>query len=170
NENKNNVTIHKIITYVKDFLKDNGIKTAANPVFTEFPINYLQIKQDYNLLDERDIVWLKFALTPDKKNHILGVVAVSNDINFDIPPNANEYDVKIQVWNSYSKSYAYEYKWNSSGILLHKLGLVWDNSFVVIFPLCNIPLTYDRHDIEKAIGNYLTTNKVPIIDYFSHLY
>lgn len=167
---KNNVSINTIIKYVQEFLEANGIKTISNPVFTEFPINYSKIKQDYYLLDERDIVWLKFAQIPNGGNHVLGVVAVSNDINFDIPPDANEYDVKIRIWDSYKKKYKEEWKWNSAGILLHKLGLVWDNSFVLIFPLSNIPQKYNRHDIEKAIGNYLITNKVPIIDYYSHLY
>ncbi|WP_456032803.1 hypothetical protein [Ruminococcus sp.] len=167
---KNNVSINTIIKYVQEFLEANGIKTIPNPVFTEFPINYSKIKRNYNLRDERDIVWMKFAQIPNGEKHVLGVVAVSNDINFDIPPDASEYDLKIRIWNSNKNSYVEEWKWNSAGILLHKLGLVWDNTFVLVFPLSNIPQNYKRHDIEKAIGNYLTTNKVPIIDYYSHLY
>lgn len=46
----------------------------------------------------------------------------------------------------------------------------WDTSFLLVFPLSNIPEGYKRGDIEMAVGNYLSTKGVPIIDYYSHMY
>ena len=99
---------------------------------------------------EKDLVWLKFA-----NNGHLGVVATSNDVNFQIPKNKSEYNSKIRVYNEYEKRDKYEWEYNSAGIILHNLGLKWDESFVLLFPLGNIPNGYRRHDIEKAIGNFL---------------
>ena len=41
------------------------------------------------------------------------------------------------------------------GIIIHKLGKEWDESFVLIFPLKGIPNGYTRSDVEAAIGNML---------------
>lgn len=167
---KKPVDKEKIKEYVKEFLKANNIITAENPEFDPKEINYSTIKDKYNLKDERDIIWMKFT-----KDGFLGVVATSTDINFDIPPNPDEYDIKVLKWNEYTKKEVYDWKWNSAGILVHKLmseNIVegWDDSFVLIFPLSNIPVGYTRGDVEKAVGNYLIQKKVPIIDYFSHMY
>lgn len=118
-------------------------------------INYQNIKEKNQLNDSRDIVWIKFT-----KSGYAGIVAVSSDINFDIPESIKEYDQKRE-----------DGKWlrNSSGIIIHKLKQEWDESFVLIFPLQDMG-KYQRHDIEKAVGNYLIEQKVPLLDYYSHLY
>lgn len=118
-------------------------------------INYQNIKEKNQLNDSRDIVWIKFT-----KSGYAGIVAVSSDINFDIPKSIKEYDQKKE-----------DGKWlrNSSGIIIHKLKQEWDESFVLIFPLQDMG-KYQRHDIEKAVGNYLIEQNVPLLDYYSHLY
>lgn len=52
----------------------------------------------------------------------------------------------------------------------HLLGESWDESYVFIFPLYNIPEELNRSDIESGIGNYLIANNIPIIDFYSHNY
>lgn len=128
-------------------------------------VDYKKIKNDYSLKNEKDIVWMKFTTSGYP-----GVVAVSNDINFDVPNNTSEYDLKVEVWDPYEKCKKSEWKHNSSGIIIHKLREQWDDSFVLVFPLKNIPYGYSRHDIEKAIGNYLIKKNVPILDFYSHIY
>ena len=85
----------------------------------------------------------------------MGVVAVSDDVNFDMPEDWSVYDKKHIVYNSYKK---------------HKLGKEWDESFVLIFPLKGIPDGYTRSDVETAIGNMLIEKDVPILDFYSHMY
>lgn len=82
----------------------------------------------------------------------------------------SEYNLKIEVWDPYKKCKKSEWKHNSSGIIIHKLREQWDDFFVLVFPLKNIPYGYSRHDIEKAIGNYLIKKNVPILDFYSHIY
>lgn len=155
-----------IINYTKEFLSEIGITLPENYNVQQIPnINYSELKEQMGLKDEKDIIWMKF--TTD--GH-LGVVAVSNDINFDIPSSCEDYDKKKNVYNDYKRTYEEEWIYNSSGILLHKLGKEWDTSFVLVFPLSNIPQQYNRGDIERAIGNFLIDKKVPIIDYYSHNY
>ncbi|AYG01643.1 hypothetical protein [Lactococcus allomyrinae] len=76
------------------------------------------------------------------KGGFLGVIAVSDDINFNLG--------------------------TTSGIIISKLNKKWDDSFVLIFPLKNIPSELKRGDIECGIGNYLVAKGVPILDYYSH--
>lgn len=156
----------KIEYLILKFLKKVGIHTSCQKIQTSLEeINYSNIKKEHELKDERDIVWLKFT-----KDGYLGVVAVSNDINFQIPKYKKDYDEKHWVYNDYEKRKKEEWVYNSSGILVHKLGKEWDDSFVLVFPLKNIPDGYSRRDIEQAIGNMLIENNVPIIDYYSHMY
>lgn len=99
---------------------------------------YDTIKDKFLLENPYDIVWMKFT----NKGH-LGVVAKSFDINFDD-------DL-------------------SSGVLVNQVGEKWDDSFIFIFPLTTeILRKYTSGDIELAIGNYLISKGVPIIDYYSH--
>ena len=85
-----------------------------------------------------DIVWLKFTT----KGH-LGVVAKGFDINYDYT--------------------------NSSGVLINQVDENWDTTIVLIFPLTSEILgNHTSGDIELAIGKYLISKKVPIIDYYSH--
>lgn len=91
----------------------------------------------------------------------LGVVATSNDVNFGYPPSEESYNEKTTKNN---------WRYNTSGIIIHSLDKVWDTSFVLIFPLKNIPKGFDRGSIECGIGNYLIHNGVPILDFYSHNY
>lgn len=149
------VDVKIIINIIKNFLKNVGIKTIENPILKPRLIDYAKIKEEFGLENQKDIVWLKF--TTDK---YLGVVATSDDINFVIPQSNNDYD----------KKYRDKWLYNSSGIIVHKLNKMWDDSFVLVFPLRNIPQGYTRFEVEKAIGNLLIANEVPILDYYSHLY
>ncbi len=155
----------EIIRLILTFLKEVGIATSSNPQIAVNEIDYSKIKANYNLDNERDIVWLKFT-----EDGYLGVVATSNDINFDIPDCKEDYDKKHWVYNVYSKRKEKNWIYNSAGILVHKIGKRWDTSFALLFPLANIPAGYSRKDVETAIGNMLIENGVPIIDYYSHIY
>ena len=155
--------IEDIFKYTKECMNKLGLDTARinsiEDVLRTPPYNdefYNNIKNEYNLGDERDIVWMKF--TKNKKH--LGVVADSNDINFDIPSEKSEYCNEAEKGN---------WVYNFSGIIVHSLGETWNNQFVWVFPLVNLKeLTYTRHYVEKEIGNYLISKKVPILDYYSH--
>lgn len=147
-----------IIEHANDFLKKLGMPQVQNPIYklNEKPIDrdfYKDIKEKYNLVSVNDIVWMKFT-----QEGVLGVVGVSNDINFDIP-NSTDYD------SLDSKGY---WRFNTSGIIVHSVGQQWDEEFVLVFPLKSIPEGYVRGDIECGIGNYLIENDIPILDYYSH--
>lgn len=162
---KTTIPIETIIEYVNEILKVIGITEVKNPIMNPSEVDYTLIKKEFELDDEKDIVWIK--LTEDG---YVGVVAVSNNINFDIPPNDSVYDDKVRKYNEYTKKNELVWKYNSSGILVHKLNKKWDESLVLVFPLrkLNESCGYSRHNIEMAIGNYLIEQNVPIIDYYSH--
>lgn len=108
--------------------------------YTSHDNKYDVIKCKFQLRYPNDIVWLKFT-----KKGYLGVVAQSFDINFN-----ND---------------------NSSGKLVAEVHHEWDESFTLIFPLtAKILGQYQRKDIETAVGNYLISKGVPIIDFYSHNY
>lgn len=155
---KETVPVNKICDLTKSFLKSIGIGTIDNPIYENpLPFDYQKMKEEFKLDDERDIVWIKFT-----KDGYIGVVATSNDINFNYPSGENDYDKKDKKKD----------KWifNTSGILVRKLNKEWDESFVLVFPLIGISDGYVRGDIEEAIGNMLIENNVPILDYYSHIY
>ena len=156
-----------VADFVLEFLKRLGFNSKCNPILENpLKIDYRIFAVENELDDIRDIIWLKFT-----SDGFLGVVAVSNDINFEIPKNAQEYDVKIKKYNSYRKKEEYVWKYPSSGILVHQLEKRWDESFVLIFPLPNLHKTgYTRDSVERAVGNYLIDKGVPIIDFYSHNY
>nr|DAP44686.1 MAG TPA: hypothetical protein [Caudoviricetes sp.] len=155
-----------IIKYTLAYLNRVGIKTTKNPKY-ENPkyIDYDDIQQKFQLNDRRDLVWMKFT-----KDGYLGVVAVSDDVNFDMPENCSVYDKKHIVYNAHKKRKEEEWVHNSAGIIVHKLGKEWDDSFVLIFPLKGIPEGYTRLDVETAIGNMLIEKNIPILDFYSHMY
>ncbi|MDD6299689.1 hypothetical protein [Hornefia butyriciproducens] len=105
---------------------------------------YDVIKDVYDLQSIGDIVWIKFSKEPKTKDRYLGVVALSNDINFSLNV--------------------------SSGKLITEVGHIWDESLVCIIPLTKEILSRKtRREMETGIGNYLEQSKhVPIIDYYSH--
>ncbi len=158
--------VESVISLTNDFLQNMNMSKVEKPIINDpKDIDYKTLKTNYSLADERDVVWMKFT-----KDGYLGVVATSNDINFDIPSNCSEYDEKVEVNNPYLNIKEKVWKYNSSGILVHQLNKEWDDSFVLVFLLVDIPSCYKRGDIERAIGNYLIDNEVPIIDFFSHNY
>ncbi len=151
------VEINEIIRFVNEFLEKLEIKNVISPkvILEDINIDYEVIKEKHNLKDKRDIVWMKFT-----KDGYLGVVAASNDVNFDIPKTKEDYDIKVgDSW-----------KHTTSGIIIHNLKKEWDESFVLIFPLENLPEKLRRGDIERGIGNYLISKDVPILDFYSHNY
>ena len=163
------VPISQIIALVNEMLEFAGFKAIEEneAIMDPYKINYAVIKEKHHLSDERNIIWMKFT----KSGH-LGVVASTNDINFDMPKDENEYDTEIRVYNHFTKAYENRWKFNSSGIIVNCIGEEWDKSFVLVFPLsvAKLPCRYNRHEVETAIGNYLIHNNVPIIDYYSHNY
>ena len=147
--------INIITTLTEEFLKLIGISMKYYNGSAVFNLDDCEIKWNKKFIPYKDIacqcnlnninhiIWMKFAKVrgeDDDKRH-LGVVAASNDINF--------------LTN------------NTSGIIIDSLDLEWDESFVLIFPLSSITDGM-RKDIEVGIGNYLTENKVPILDLYSH--
>ena len=163
------VSRDKIISLTNEFINLYGIEVynGDNIVETEgldlFDFNK-NISRFYSgLTSNKDIIWMKF--TTDRR---LGVVACSNDINFDFPENETVYDEPDRIVNGKIKSW----KYNTSGILVHSVGLKWEKSFVLVFPLIGLKNGVQgkkqRHEIETGIGNYLISKGVPIIDYYSH--
>ncbi len=113
--------------------------------------------KQFGLDDERDIVWIKFT-----SDGYVGVVAASNDVNFQIPPVNSTKDDYDRPGRSK------KWKYNSSGIIIHYLKKKWDESFVLIFPIKNMPSGMTRHRVEKEVGNYLIVKNIAILDYYSH--
>lgn len=138
-----------------DYSKDKNYEIITSNRLPDYnnrivDIDYKNICNKYNLNNEKHIIWMKFT-----KDNILGVVARSNDINFQIPKNDND-DLA---------------HYNTSGIILYKLGQrqQWDESFVLIFPIPQAG-NGEMNDIECAIGQYLIENGIPILDFYSHTY
>lgn len=181
--NKAPKTVDEIINLTNSFLQSNGLKPVDNPKFTSFSvgngrqgyrtvvgINGGELENKINdhfglvenpLNDSKHVIWMKFA-----KNGQLGVVAAGNDYNFDIPPSSDVYN---ETTNGKRKCKCNKWKYATSGIILHKLNLEWDESFLLIFPLQGIEDS-QRKDIEEGVGNFLIENDVPIIDFYSHIF
>lgn len=146
-------SVEKIKEYIKEFLELIGMEgNCKHEVEIEKIKNdkkyYSKIKEEYGLTHYRHLVWLKFT----KSGH-LGVVAAGADINFYLPTK----NIK---------------KRNTSGELVHHIGQEWNEEFVLIYPLPNLPYKLRdfkmRGRIECGIGNYLLEKGVPIIDQESH--
>ncbi len=90
-----------IIQYTVEFLENLGIE-INNPeeiiVKDPLKIDYEHIQEKNKLVSPKDIVWMKFT----ESGH-LGVVATSNDVNFDIPSNSCDYDIKEWRYNPYKR-------------------------------------------------------------------
>lgn len=147
-------SVERIIELTKYFLKRLNLESESHICIDLKDVDYSKIKLDYELHDARDIVWMKFT-----EDGYLGVVAMSNDINYDIP----EQD-EFQDLTTLKK------KRNSSGIIIQKLNKKWNEEFVLIFPIKSKDGKISRSDIECGIGNYLIYNRVPILDFYSHNY
>ncbi|WP_294855270.1 hypothetical protein [Oscillibacter sp.] len=138
---KEKVEISKISKLIEDFLKPTNIESECivlKGIDILLAVNYEIIKRQYNLNNQSDLVWLRFT-----DDGYLGVVASSNDINFD------------QNTNSFK--------------LINHIKQKWDENLILIVPLPGIYNKDERVEIEKMIGNYLIEKKVPIIDYYSHM-
>ncbi len=155
------VKVETIALYVNEFLAALGMKTEEHPKL-EIPEGMIDEELDgylgeklYAALPEKgasckkDLVWMKFT-----KDGFLGVVAASNDVNFDIP-GEEEVDV---------------YKRTTAGIIVRSLGKSWNREFILKFPLIGIPEGLTRGDVEAGIGNYLIARGVPILDLYSYRY
>lgn len=156
------VSLDKIIRIVNDFLEIMGVNKVENPKFhldKKIEEIYADIKGNYALNNINHMVWLKFT-----KDGYLGVVAGSNDVNFNMPPDSASYN---DTSNGKGKSSNNRWKYNTSGIIVHSLNKEWDDSFTLIFPLVGIGDGL-RKDIECGVGNYLIKQGVPILDYYSH--
>lgn len=155
--------LQEIFDYTKECLINLGLDTTKIDKVEDVKMNppydkkfYLNLKEKFSLDDVRDIVWMKFA---KKKGHI-GVVATSNDINFDAPTNLCDYDKKKENG---------EWIYNFSGVLIKYLGDEWNEEYVFVFPLAKLKeKPYTRHKVEKEIGDYLINKGVPILDFYSH--
>lgn len=137
---KEKVSVFEILNLINSFLND--IEVKSNCILIDgldilMTVNYEHIKRQYELDSQSDIVWMRFTT-----DGYLGVVASSNDINFDYNTN--------------------------SGKLIKSVNKEWDKNRIIIVPLPNIKGRNERVMIEKMIGNYLSDNKVPIIDLYSH--
>ena len=143
---------HKII--------DNGIIINDNiwedphwdwkkRMYTGYDKKYDAIMEKFKLERPNDLLWFKFT----KKCH-LAVIASSCDIN----------------WKKNS----------SCGALVNAICDEFDESFVFVFPLTqqmlrtknnpkNPERKYTVSELERAVGNYLYSKGVPIIDYYSHM-
>ncbi|MCR5329103.1 MAG: hypothetical protein K6E12_09690 [Saccharofermentans sp.] len=108
-------------------------------------VSYSKIVKSSGIDDKKNIIWIKFAKEEGNESdkRYVGTVGAGSDIN-------NHWD--------------YE---NMSGMLVNHAGLVWDDSLVLVIPV-RLQDGKKRDDFEKAIGNLLLGNKIPIIDYYSH--
>ncbi|WP_215523528.1 hypothetical protein [Varibaculum prostatecancerukia] len=154
------VSPEQIANYANEFLAALGIPEVETPRFA-FPPGLTDDELDRYLEENlyepisasggnrKDLVWMKFT-----DQGFLGVVAASADINFDIRKDGETDLGKRTV----------------AGIIVHGLKQTWDRSFVLAFPLKSIPEDLTCSGIETGIGNYLISQDVPILDYYSHRY
>ena len=107
------VKTEQIVEYVNDFLDKVNIMPVKYPQMNPEEIDYVGLKLEYQLEDERDIVWMKFTADYDKEG-------------------------KGRRW-----------EYNTSGIIVHKLGKQWDTSFVLVFPLRlnNTKYSHSHHKV-----------------------
>ena len=141
-----------IIDFVNEFLYKVGMKTTKDLGFSprieltgkgKRQINYAEICKYTGINDKRDIVWIKFTT-----DNYISVIGTSCDISFSEWAKKN----------------------TTSGLINQHLNKEWDENFVLIFPLKQIPDNLNRSDIESGIGNYLIHKGVPILDFYSHNY
>ena len=82
------VSVFEILNLINSFLND--IEVKSNCILIEgldvlMTVNYEHIKRRYKLDSRSDIVWMRFTT-----DGYLGVVALSNDINFDYDTNSGK--------------------------------------------------------------------------------
>lgn len=156
------VPVEEIIKHTNDFLVKIGLNEVSAPKCYSKnweSFDYDVIQQVNNLNSRKHIIWMKFT-----KDGYLGVVAASDDVNFDIPASESNYN---DTTDGKEKSNNNNWKHTTSGIIVHSLEKVWDEQFVLLFPLPSIGDGM-RNDIECGIGNYLISKGIPILDFYSH--
>ena len=132
-------------------VRDNNWSSSHwnGKTYDRYDKKYDVIKEKFDLERVSDVLWLKFT----DKGH-LAVVAKSCDINWDSE--------------------------QSCGLLVQEIGESFDTSFAFVFPLTRQMIRtkaepnsfyrkYSSEELECAVGNYLISKGVPIIDYFSHM-
>lgn len=135
----------EIVKYVNDFLSSiMNMEKAENPYIK--PKNTKGRRIEYskiNPIKKEDIVWIKFT-----KSGVISVIGTACDIYFTEFAENN----------------------TTAGRINQILNQKWDDTVVLVFPLMNIPDGLNRSDIESGIGNYLISQGIPILDYYSHNY
>lgn len=89
------------------------------------------------------------------KTRRLGVIG-HGQLNFDRPNVSSEYNQKI----------GNQWRFNSSGILIHSVNEEWDKSLIILYTV-EVPNGLRLSDVKRALGNYLLL-KTSIIDHFNH--
>lgn len=138
------VSREQIIEHVNDFLISIGMEKVSEPRIK--PMKREKRRIEYGKINNEnreDIVWIKFS-----NNNRISVIGTGCDISF----------------SDYAKNNT------TAGLINQSLGLEWDESEILIFPLYNIKYELNRSDIESGIGNYLISKGVPILDFYSHNY
>ena len=134
-----------IVAHVNYFLSSiMNMKAVDNPYIK--PKNTKERRIEYskiNTIQKEDIVWIKFTTSG-----VISVVGTACDIYFTDFAEKN----------------------TTAGRINQILNQKWDDTVVLVFPLVNIPDGLNRSDIESGIGNYLISQGVPILDYYSHNY
>ncbi|MGL5479316.1 MAG: hypothetical protein ACRDCB_09790 [Clostridium sp.] len=130
--------------HVMCFLSSIGMETSFEPSVELKKRDIRRIEySNINKENKEDIVWIKFT-----KDNYISVIGTGCDIYF----------------TEYCKNNT------TAGLINKALGLEWDDSEILIFPLIDIQKGLNRSDIESGIGNYLISKGVPILDFYSHNY
>ena len=59
---------------------------------------------------------------------------------------------------------------NRSGGYIKSVNKTWNTELLMVFPISELPKDKSLREVERAVGNYLIDQKVPIIDFYSHNY
>ena len=136
----------KSVEYVLNVLWNNyySVLKIENPRIWG-RVSYTKIVEKSGIEYKGDLIWIKFAKDKDDSSNkrYVGTVGAGYDIN--------------DYWNNE----------NMSGMLVKHAGLVWDDSLVLVIPI-RMRDGKTRSDFERAIGDLLIKNDVPVIDYYSH--
>lgn len=145
----------RVAEIVLDCLKRIGLPQAAAIWADPRAVDYAAIRKQYRLKDKGEILFLKFSA-----DGFIGVIGTGSEINFDYPPCRQDYN----------KRTGSDWAYHTSGILLSHVNKIWDQGSVMICPLRIENLPFTRRQVATAVGNYLSEQGVPIIDYYSHHY
>lgn len=100
--------------------------------------SYLHIRKDYNLIESRNLLWIKFT----ESGHV-GAICAGKEINFSTTSTAGKLISCVGE------------KWNNDLVIVVPVSDDWIRE-------------YERNFIESGLGNYLISKGVAIIDYYSH--